>query len=408
MKTDNEYLNDLHFLFDKNKEKIGTVISRWHHELRDWIISKTEKLNLVENCTLSTRIYWILNDIHDFPRCRTCGNKLMINASVIKGYAISHCSNSCAQLDGGIQLHKKQTCIDRFGVEYSWQAESVKNHIDQTMIKKYGVKRAMCSKDLHDKFKKTNLNKYGVEWHIASDEIRDKTIKTNIKKFGSENVFGSVYGKEKIKRKINKKFNVDFFPQSKEFKDACIKTCQKNWGVDYYFQSDDIKQKSRDTNRLKYGVDHPSQSPDIMKKIHSKYVYGSISFDSAPELAYYIWLTDHNVQFECSPAIRIQYEFNGKKHFYMPDFIVDGQLIELKGDHFFNENGEMVNPFRYPDWSDEQYKQSCALYEAKHQCMLNNNVKILKSDDYSLYIRYIENKYGKDFLKQFKNDNTKI
>ena len=40
--------------------------------------------------------------------------------------------------------------------------------------------------------------------------------------------------------------------------------------------------------------------------------------------------------------------------------------------------------------------------------MLNNNVKILKSDDYSLYIRYIENKYGKDFLKRFKNDNIKI
>jgi hypothetical protein len=29
-----------------------------------------------------------------------------------------------------------------------------------------------------------------------------------------------------------------------------------------------------------------------------KYMYDSIKFDSAPELAFYIWLKDNNIEFE--------------------------------------------------------------------------------------------------------------
>lgn len=40
--------------------------------------------------------------------------------------------------------------------------------------------------------------------------------------------------------------------------------------------------------------------------------------------------------------------------------------------------------------------------EAKHQCMLRNNVKVLKGRDVKQYLDYIDRKYGKRWLKQFK------
>lgn len=40
--------------------------------------------------------------------------------------------------------------------------------------------------------------------------------------------------------------------------------------------------------------------------------------------------------------------------------------------------------------------------EAKHQCMLKNNVTILKGRDVKQYLGYIDQKYGKSYLKQFK------
>jgi hypothetical protein len=44
-----------------------------------------------------------------------------------------------------------------------------------------------------------------------------------------------------------------------------------------------------------------------------------------------------------------------------------------------------------------------ALYEAKHLCMLENNVDIWRHEQYDFYVKYIEEKYGKDYLKRFKN-----
>jgi hypothetical protein len=74
----------------------------------------------------------------------------------------------------------------------------------------------------------------------------------------------------------------------------------------------------------------------------------------------------------------------------------------VKGDHFFDKDGKMRCPYRNKVWTDEEYADKCALYEAKHQCMLANNVQILLGSDCQKYIDYVEQTYGKGYLKQFK------
>lgn len=97
-----------------------------------------------------------------------------------------------------------------------------------------------------------------------------------------------------------------------------------------------------------------------------------------------------------------EYEYGGKSHRYFPDFMVEGEFIELKGDHFFDESGKMRNPFRDPRWTDQEYLDECRKYETKHQCMLVNGVKILRESQYAKYIKYAEDKYGEGFLRKFK------
>lgn len=82
-----------------------------------------------------------------------------------------------------------------------------------------------------------------------------------------------------------------------------------------------------------------------------------MNFDSIYEIAYYIWLKDHNTAFEYEPIVKFKYVYDGKEHWYMPDFLVDGHYVEIKGDHFFKEDGTMQNP--YDHRQDD-------LYEAKH------------------------------------------
>ena len=42
----------------------------------------------------------------------------------------------------------------------------------------------------------------------------------------------------------------------------------------------------------------------------------------------------------------------------------------------------------------------------KYKCMINNNVKILKKNEIRNILYYIKKKYGKNYLKNFKNKTT--
>ena len=48
------------------------------------------------------------------------------------------------------------------------------------------------------------------------------------------------------------------------------------------------------------------------------------------------------------------------------------------------------------------------LYEAKHQCMLANNVKIIRVSEMKDILDYIYSKYGKNYLKQFRRCAKKV
>lgn len=104
------------------------------------------------------------------------------------------------------------------------------------------------------------------------------------------------------------------------------------------------------------------------------YEEDGINFDSKWELAYYKYCKANNISIVRQPVI-LEYNYNGMIKKYKPDFEVNGQLLEIKGDHFF-ENRDVIQKMICPyDRSKDD------LYEAKHQCMLANNVKILTYKD---------------------------
>jgi hypothetical protein len=59
-----------------------------------------------------------------------------------------------------------------------------------------------------------------------------------------------------------------------------------------------INKKANQTYFKKTGYYFPVQNPDVQKNIIRRYKYNNIFFMSYPELAYYIYLKDHNFIFE--------------------------------------------------------------------------------------------------------------
>lgn len=176
--------------------------------------------------------------------------------------------------------------------------------------------------------------------------------------------------------------------------DECRKKLEnkilEKYGVTNPSQADEIKFKKEQTILKNYGVTNPNYSKIIQSYKTKHYYYNNIMFDSSWELAYYIWLKDNNIEFEYQPNISFEYIKDNKIHRYYPDFKVNNELQEIKGTHFFDKDGQLIDPY------------SKKLLSEKYKCMQDNNIKILKENDIKPILEYIFEKYGRKYLKQFK------
>lgn len=267
------------------------------------------------------------------------------------------------------------------------------------------LSKQTCCKEHANKMAEQSRKKYfsenygdGITNVSQLSETIDKIHQTKLENHGDPNY----YNAELQKKNCREKYGCDYFLQTQTFKDLAKETKIERYGVDHQMKCPDIVNGMKERYRAAHGVDFPFQNPDVIEKIRCGYQYANIAFDSSWELSYFIWLTDNNVEFTYQPKISIEYIVNGKPHYYNPDFLVEDLLVELKGDQFFKEDGTMFCPWRYPNWTDEDKAAADALYEAKHQCMVANGVKILRNEDVKPYLVYIDEKYGPHYLEQFR------
>lgn len=100
--------------------------------------------------------------------------------------------------------------------------------------------------------------------------------------------------------------------------------------------------------------------------------------DSSWELAFVIYNLEHNIKFERNTK-KFNYVFKGKTLKYMPDWIIDGKYVEIKG-----------------YWSDQ--------WQAKlDQFPKTETLKILYEKDMEKYIDYVKMKYGNNFIELYDN-----
>ena len=258
---------------------------------------------------------------------------------------------------------------------------------EKTNIERYGAKNVFASEEIKDKIKDVLIEKYGVDNSMKLDETKEKIKQTCLEKYGVEYSFQSENNKEKTKKTLIERYGVDHPSKNEEIR-AKMRT---SW----YESMDETMGKIRQTSLEKYGVPHPMQNHEIQLKSKKKYTYENIQFDSSWELALYIYCKDNNIDCEYHPNICFRYVYNDKEHLYFPDFRIENEYIEIKGLQFFENKDDtkrMINPF------DRSLDDK---FEAKHQCMIQNNVRIIT--DCTKYLKYVKEKYSTDFLKLYEN-----
>ena len=320
-------------------------------ELIAWIDECTPKLKDTK-FTLSTKIHWIFMGITDFPRCanKSCNHKFghESNVSWRKGYT-RYCSLKCGVNDSRekcsntLHKHAKDDPSFFYNIEQKRKATKARRYNDPNWNNR---------KSAH----KTCMERLGSKCPIGNKDVLAKSLRTREQKYGKGNLTNHKKTRE---------------------------TCLAKYGYDNVWKVPEVHKKCIDTTIKLHGSSNPG----------NRYEFDGQKFDSKPELAYYIWLKDNNIQFTYKPSLSFSYEHDGSNYRYFPDFIVEGQVVEIKGDHFFKEDGTMCNPW---DHSLD------ALSEAKHQCMIKNNVVVVCSDEYQKYLDYVSLTYGKDYISSFK------
>lgn len=149
-----------------------------NHQLLKYIEDNTPLLS-DSYYVISTKVYWIINNIFEFPKCKICDKPITKNVKINDGYP-HYCSAKCLSDDPDIQKKKLESYSKRYGegITNPFQAAEVIDKITNTNIKKYGVKRFTQTESYRNKImsSKDDISKKRYQTHKLNNSFNSSTF----------------------------------------------------------------------------------------------------------------------------------------------------------------------------------------------------------------------------------------
>jgi len=196
--------------------------------------------NTEENITFKEKFYLYENNIKLKPKCY-CNGELKF--SDMKNGFRKFCSKKCMANSTDIKSKRKNTNLEKWGVDNPSKSEVIRNKVIET-----------------------NKSKFGKEWATQSDSIKDKMKETFIKNFGVDNPSKIKEIREKAENTMLEKFGVRHAMQNDDIKDKLKGIFIENWGVDNPSKIKEIRERAENTMLEKFGVRHAMQNEEVKIK----------------------------------------------------------------------------------------------------------------------------------------------
>ena len=298
------------------------------------ITSDNELINIKANlCINNIRqvVYHAIYKLDKIPTC-LCGANLQWNSD-LKSYR-KYCSTSCTATFSKNQ--RKETCIEKYGVDHFSKTADFSLKIQKTSIEKFGVLHYSQGNEFKERVKDTNISNFGVEFPSQNVKIIEKTKKTCIERLGVDNPAKSKTVQEKIKKTNLEKYNVE-----------CV------------LKSIVIQKKIKQTNIDRYGVENVNQNLEVVKKRSKSRQENYYSAEVLGLLQNKEWLIEQNklgkTVGEISKELNVsssnlckifnKLEIDIVRHFSSSEEkIISNFLNELGVEHLTN-NRSIIHPF---------------------------------------------------------------
>ena len=143
--------------------------------------------------------HWV-NDINTYYLCK-CGKKITFNKNWTDGYR-GGCSAKCSQNNTTTKEKRKNTNIEKYGVDNVAKNVKIKEKTINTNLEKYGTKSSFQNEDVRKKWSDNIQEKYGVDHYFKTEEFKKKCKIYYLQKYGVEHQSNS----EEIQKRIQQKF----------------------------------------------------------------------------------------------------------------------------------------------------------------------------------------------------------
>jgi hypothetical protein len=167
-----------------------------HPQILDDIISVTNFLPV--GSTIQERIFCIIHNIQEVPRCELCGKSVEFKKTKLK--YDTFCSVQCATRSDTTKNKRKETNVTRYGVFNVSNVDRIQEQKAQTLLKNYGTINMNHIDVINDKRKSTNILKYGHYNPFGSDIIKDVIKNTNTTRYGIQHIGSSFIGTDALSK----------------------------------------------------------------------------------------------------------------------------------------------------------------------------------------------------------------
>lgn len=264
----------------------------------------------------------------------------------------------------------------------------VKKHPEKYELKEFTCICAKCGKEYvvkttQEKFEKGKYSKFCsrscANSRIRTQEIREKISNSmkNSEEFKNKNKIALEKRILRVENEKRKKENLPILTSISEISHNGYKlyTC-KNCGKKFTYLDSKSRTYCCDKCREEWLTKNVKPKTGGYRKGSGQGKHGwykGFHCDSSWELAFLIYHLDHNLFIKRCDK-HFEYEYEGKKHSYYPDFETDEGIIEIKG-------------YKNKQWVSKLEQV--------------NNIKVLYKDDIKPYIDYVIEKYGWNFINLY-------
>lgn len=282
----------------------------------------------------------------------------------------------------------KETSLKRYGVENPSQSQEVKDKVKDSNLKKYGVGNVskldsvrnrisestkLFWKSLPEEVKSNRLENLSLKMKVYWDSLSEEERQAISEKFSAINK--ETWDKATLEIKERHSLNIKAYWDSLTSEDLVFVSQRNSRNSKSFWSNLTEEQRNQisEKRQLYWKNLTKEQRLEIRRKSNKHNKYKSSDgevFDSLWELKYYEYCQCKGFNIIREP-VELEFYFEGKTYHCYPDFEVEGKLIEIKGSQFLVKD-KMVNPYD---------RNQNGLYEAKHKCMLENNVKFLFKED---------------------------